>query len=198
VNLLPRQEVFRKTLHISASFIPISYSMIPSLDDRIFAFFLFLLIGIGIALEYARERYKRVNIFFSRFFNFMMRNEELSGELTGATWLLLGCFFSVILFPKEISVISMLLLTVGDTFAAIIGILFPYGKYKGKTISGSLGGFTLAGLIIFYFVGNINPIVLIVGSIFAMLTELLISSINDNITIPIISGLAMFSVGQIF
>jgi len=172
--------------------------MIPSLDDRIFAFFLFLLIGIGIALEYARERYKRVNIFFSRFFNFMMRNEELSGELTGATWLLLGCFFSVILFPKEISVISMLLLTVGDTFAAIIGILFPYGKYKGKTISGSLGGFTLAGLIIFYFVGNINPIVLIVGSIFAMLTELLISSINDNITIPIISGLAMFSVGQIF
>ncbi len=57
----------------------------------------------------------------------------------------------------------MLLLTIGDAFAAIIGRAFPYGKYKGKTISGSLGGFILAGLLIFYFIGNINPIVLIVG-----------------------------------
>ena len=198
MNLLLKQEIFRKILHISASIIPISYSMIHSLNDYYIAFFLFLITGLGIVLEYARERYKQVKIFFSRFFNFMMRNEELAGKLTGATWLLLGCFFSVILFPKEISVVSMLLLTIGDAFAAIIGVAFPYGKYKGKTISGSLGGFFLASLIIFCFFENINPIVLVVGSIFAMLTELLPSPINDNLTIPIISGSAMVAIGQIF
>ena len=198
MKLLPRQEIFRKIIHISASVIPISYSMIPSLNGDFLAFFLFVLIVIGIILEYGRRRYKQVKIFFSRFFNFMMRNEELTGKLTGAIWLLLGCFFSIILFPKEISVISMLLLTIGDAFAAIIGIAFPYGKYKGKTISGSLGGFILASLLIFYFIGNINAIVLIVGSIFAMLTELLPNPIHHNLTIPIISGIAMFFTGQIF
>mgnify|MGYP001390383630 CR=1 FL=1 len=198
MNQIPRQEVFRKILHISASVIPISYSAIPSLDGCSLAFFLFVLLVIGIILEYARNRSQQVKFFFSRFFNFMMRNEELTGAMTGATWLLLGCFFSIILFPKEISVISMLLLTIGDTFAAIIGIAFPYGKYKGKTISGSLGGFILAGLLIFYFLGNVNPTVLIIGSVFAMLTELLPNPINDNLTIPIISGLAMFFIGNLF
>ena len=198
MNLLLKQEIFRKTLHISASIIPISYSMVHSLNDYHIAFFLFLIIGIGIILESARKRYKQVKIFFSHFFNFMMRNEELAGKLTGATWLLLGCFFSVILFPKEISIVSMLLLTIGDSLAAVIGVAFPYGKYKGKTISGSLGGFFLAFIIIFYFLDDINPIVLVVGSIFAMLTELLPSPINDNLTIPIISGLAMIASRQIF
>ncbi len=198
MNLPPRQEIFRKALHISASIIPISYNMIPSLNSFLLAFILFLAIIIGVILEYVRTNNKHAKIFFSNFFNFMMRKDELNGKLTGATWLLLGCFFSIILFPREISVISMLFLTIGDSFASIIGNTFPYGKYNEKTISGSLGGFFLTGLIIFYFLDNINPFVLIIGLVFAMLTELFSKIVNDNISIPIISGLAMFSLGDIF
>ena len=189
MNSIPKQEILRKVLHILASIIPISLIWFP-FDTYFFSFFLFIIIGIGIFLEYGRWHIRWLKMFFY-YLNFMMRNKELNGGFTGATWLLIGCFFSVIFFPKDISIVSMLFLTIGDTFAAIIGIAFPLGKYKGKTISGSIGGFSLAGIVILCFIDNFDPTILIVGVIFSMLIEMLPLPINDNLTIPIFSGFGM-------
>ncbi|MEC7849745.1 MAG: hypothetical protein VX993_03290 [Candidatus Neomarinimicrobiota bacterium] len=121
-----------------------------------------------------------------------MRDLEKKGEITGATWVFAGALFTVLLIPYPYSIYALLFLSVGDTFAAIIGMKFPFIRVGGKTISGSISGFiacVIAGLIIDI---SISYQILLFGAFMAMLIELLPLPINDNVSIPIFSGLSMY------
>ena len=79
----------------------------------------------------------------------------------------------------------------GDTFAAIIGTKFPLAKLGRKTLSGSLAGFFACiaiGLVI-----NISIAyeIIILGAFMAMFIEILPLPLNDNVSIPVFSGLSM-------
>ena len=63
----------------------------------------------------------------------MMRKKEKKGEITGATWVFVGALFTILLVPDPFNIISLLFLSIGDTFAAIIGIKYPYIKLGRKT-----------------------------------------------------------------
>jgi glycerol-3-phosphate acyltransferase PlsY len=81
---------------------------------------------------------------------------------------------------------------VGDTFAAIIGIKFPLIKVGEKTLSGSAAGF-LACIIIGFIVDlSIRYEIVFFGAIMAMVIELIPLPINDNLSIPLFSGSAMY------
>ena len=69
---------------------------------------------------------------------------------------------------------------------------FPFIRVGGKTISGSISGFmacVITGLIIDI---SISYQILLFGAFMAMLIELLPLPINDNVSIPIFSGLSMY------
>ena len=127
----------------------------------------------------------------------MLRDYESRGEITGATWLLIGSCLTIGLFSKEIAVPALLFLTVGDTFAAIVGITFPMGRIKGKTISGSITGLILSLAVILPIMHEINAVILILGGVAAMLIELSPIPLNDNLTIPVLSGFIMLSGSQL-
>ena len=127
----------------------------------------------------------------------MLRDYESRGEITGATWLLIGSCLTIGLFSKEIAVPALLFLTVGDTFAAIVGITFPMGRIKGKTISGSITGLILSLAVILPIMHDINAEILILGGVAAMLIELSPIPLNDNLTIPVLSGFIMLSGSQL-
>ena len=127
----------------------------------------------------------------------MLRDDESRGEITGATWLLIGSCLTIGLFSKEIAVPALLFLTVGDTFAAIVGITFPMGRIKGKTISGSVTGLVLSLAVILPIMHEINAEILILGGVAAMLIELSPIPLNDNLTIPVLSGFIMLSGSQL-
>ena len=90
----------------------------------------------------------------------------------------------------------MIFLTVGDSSAAVIGKLLPVGQIGSKHISGSIAGFLASFIVVFYLNHNISILVLFIGAFVAMFIELIPLRVNDNLTIPIISGFAMQAVNK--
>ena len=86
------------------------------------------------SVDYFRYHIGWIQKWFGIFFSPMLRKHELEGNLTGATWAFIGGTISVFLFEKDIAVLALLFMSVGDTVAALIGQ--RYGKIKiGKKIS---------------------------------------------------------------
>ena len=191
MNDIIKSEFARKGIHLSNAIIPLSYYyFFPDKIDMIIVLAAFLIFCFFI------EIYRKNNLILSKIFSnwidFMMRDNEKRGELTGATWVFVGALFTILLVPDPYNVLSLLFLSIGDTFAAIIGTRFPYIKLGKKTLSGSI-----AGLFSCLFIGLVVDIpisyeIIIFGSFMAMFIEILPLPINDNVSIPIFSGLSMY------
>ncbi|MEE8358287.1 MAG: diacylglycerol/polyprenol kinase family protein [Candidatus Hydrothermarchaeales archaeon] len=117
--------------------------------------------------------------------------EERPGK--GAILFLVGALASIILFGENLKIVSasIIILALGDSVSTLIGVNFgkhkiPYNKMK--SLEGSVAGFVFALLGAQIFVGL--PLAML-GAITAMLTESLPINIDDNITIPVLSGLIM-------
>ena len=76
----------------------------------------------------------------------ILRTKEIEGQFTGATWMLIGFTFTVLLFEFEIAVLALLFLCIGDSVAAIVGTTFPIGKIWNKSLSGSFAGIILCAI----------------------------------------------------
>ena len=145
----------------------------------------------AILLEISRKKWDIVESFFEKHFNFMLRQSEFDGGLTGATWLLFGSTITVFLFPIHIAVPSLLFLTIGDAFAAIIGKGIPIGKIGDKYLSGTIAGIVTSCGIAFWVNRLLPGEIIILSSVASMLVEVAPIPMNDNLTIPLTGGFAM-------
>ena len=187
---IPSNEFSRKFLHLFASVIPLGYLWVfPNRETMVF-----ILGGLSIfavLMEFSRRRWTGVETVFEKLFNFMLRQSEYDGGITGATWLLIGSTLTILLFPSHIAVPALLFLTVGDTFAAIIGKSFPIGKIGEKTISGTFAGIVTSSCAALWINQILPSEVIILGAVVAMAVEVAPIPLNDNLTIPILGGFAM-------
>ena len=113
---------------------------------------------------------------------------------TGATYYLLGCLFVILFFGKNnhsIIIASLLIMSISDSFAAIIGIKFGQTKlYKNKSLEGSFSFFITAFIILVCFVSDLHLFESIFVAFIITLIELFsYQQLNDNITIPICSAI---------
>ena len=186
-----KSELARKAIHLSNAIIPLSYHYFFSDKiDMIIVLASFLIFCFFI--EVYRKNNHVLSRIFSNWFEFMMRDKEKKGELTGATWVFVGALFTILLVPDPFNIISLLFLSFGDTFAAIIGTRFPYIKLGRKTLSGSIAGFTACLTIGLAIDIPIAYEIIIIGAFMAMFVEILPLPVNDNVSIPIFSGLSMY------
>tara|TARA_B100000929_G_C15493795_1_gene415342 strand:- start:515 stop:1108 length:594 start_codon:yes stop_codon:yes gene_type:complete len=192
VNKIPSNEIARKVLHIGSSVIPLSYLWFIQ-DREIMVLLLGLLSLSAVCIEFSRGKVKFVDALFSSWLGIMLRDSETCGKFNGATWVLFGGTITVFLFAMPVAVPALLFLTVGDTFAAIGGKLYPVGKIGDKTLSGTAAGITTSfGAA--YLVNQTLPLeVIILGAVAAMGVELLPIPLNDNLTIPVCSGTVMLA-----
>ena len=191
MNEIMKSEFARKAIHLSNAIIPLGYYyFFPDKIDMIIILASFLIFCFFIEIN--RENNLTLSIIFSNSFEFMMREKEKKGDLTGATWVFVGALFTILLVPDPFNIISLLFLSFGDTFAAIIGMKFPYIKIGRKTLTGSIAGFfacLIVGLVIDF---PITYEIIILGAFIAMFVEILPLPINDNVSMPIFSGLSMY------
>ena len=180
----------RKVIHLLSAIIPLSYLWFIK-DRLIMLSILIILTLFALLIEFLRKNGGHFSKWFHDIFHFMLRDNESKGEHTGATWLLIGWTITVMLFKMPIAVAALLFLSIGDSFAAIIGKLYPLIKIGDKTLSGTLSGFIASFLIVLIINQSLLPIIILSGSIVAMTVELIPSRLNDNLTMPIISGLIM-------
>ena len=184
-------EIIRKLIHVSSLAIPLIYSFLIK-DKNIMAAVLVILTLLALLIEYVRvNQVGFVRSFFNKYLKSALRSNELKGNLTGATWMLIGFTFSVIIFDFEVSVLALLFLSVGDAVAALVGRALPFGKIWGKSIFGSLSGFLFCVFLGLTVNDTLSSQIIIFGAISGMFIELIPLKINDNFSIPIFSGLIM-------
>lgn len=178
-------EIKRKSIHLSGLIIPIGYIFV---GRKTALYFLLLLNFLYFSAEALRLLSQRLNSLFLRYFSDLLREEEHQ-KIAGSGYYVMGALLSVYFFQRSIAIISLSFLMVGDFFAALVGMKWGKTKLIGqKSLEGSLACFFVCFLTSYFVLGfRIS----LVGAITATLVELLPLRINDNLAIPLISGLAM-------
>ena len=192
-----KNEITRKSIHISSILLPISYKYIFGYDKRITLLLFVTIAIISIVIELLRLENKNFRKYFHLFFGVILRKHELH-DFTGASYLLTSAIVCVAFFPPEIAFVSMAFLSIGDSLAALIGIKFGKRKFynSDKTLEGSLACF-VSTFIFGLFVFKDMPFLAFLGAFSVTLAEATSFKIDDNVKIPIISGIVM-SLATIF
>jgi dolichol kinase len=97
----------------------------------------------------------------------------------------MGVILAIVLFPTNIAYASIAIVAIGDPVASYVGGGFGRRHIRrNKTLEGSIAGFIASFLAASLIV---LPLAALVGSIGAMVTELL-DIPDDNLTMPIAAG----------
>jgi len=159
------------------------------------------LIGIVLAIfffmDLIRLLSERVNISLTKKMGrFKIYKAKEAKRFSSMTLFLMGVFLIFIIFDRNTAVLSLGFLVFGDMAAKIIGI--SYGRRKifkplSKTVEGFLG-FAAAAISVSYFswIFGIHPLwISICGAIIAAIVESLPLSVDDNLSVPLLSGAIM-------
>ncbi|KAF1981320.1 hypothetical protein K402DRAFT_237329 [Aulographum hederae CBS 113979] len=158
-SFVHRHEVPRKILHTSIAPITLALYLSGIQPSQIHPILLSLLIPI-FATDLLRHRSHRFNRFYISCLGALMRESEVDGY-NGVVWYLLGAWISLRWFPKDVGVVSVLLLSWCDTAASTFGRL--WGRYTpkvrtGKSLAGSLAAMIVGVGTAAMFWGVVAPI----------------------------------------
>lgn len=182
-----RRELGRKAIHLGSAVFPISYWF---LDKELFLPIIGVLAIGTIAVDYGRHRIGWIRRLFHAVFGSVMREEEHT-TLTGGSTVMAAEFLMVAFFPKPVAIASLLTLSIGDSSAAIVGITYGHHKiYKQKTWEGTLAFLASATLVV-WLVPGIPLYAAVLAALAAGLVEVLFTVFDDNISIPLASGLTL-------
>ena len=147
-----------------------------------------------VVVDFLRLHVNGIKEAFILFFGSFLRRHEIR-RLSGASYLLLGCLITSLLYSKPIVVAACTYIIVGDTFAAIFGQNIKSPKiFQNKTILGSAGflGASLVSAYLLYIITGALPLGnLIIGALAASVFEALPLPLDDNFSVPIIVGFVM-------
>jgi diacylglycerol kinase (CTP) len=150
-SFIHRHEIPRKILHVSIGFLTIFLYITGRQPEQIHPVLLGLLIPIALT-DVIRHRYYTVNHFYIRCLGALMRESEVDGW-NGVISYLLGAWIVLRFCPKDVGVMSVLLLSWCDTAASTFGRLWGHRTWRvrrGKSLAGSIAacitGVITAGL----------------------------------------------------
>jgi diacylglycerol kinase (CTP) len=196
--------LLRKLWHMGVGLIGVAFYLISGISADKLAIALLALAAIAIVIDILRinnQQVQRASLLIMAPF---MRKSELR-SITGLPFYAVGVALSLILFSEKIAMLSILFLIFADPISSYVGIRFGKDKFlPNKSIQGSLAGFFVCAIITLIYIliiGNAGPYLILfallaglVGSISEMMSFL----IDDNLTIPVISGLGLTLINHIF
>lgn len=148
---------------------------------------------IVLAIDGARLLVPAWNRFFvTRFGSLIRSNEE--HKLTGTASYVLGVGLSLYGYSPEVATAAICFLAVGDVAATTVGERYGKTRIGDKSLEGTIAFAVTAlcaGFILSVAGVHLATWVLIVGSLVAAGVELLPLMVNDNLSIPIVSGAVM-------
>jgi HAD superfamily phosphoserine phosphatase-like hydrolase len=187
-SAMSRSRGLRETIHIS-SFL-LSFICIYLLGNIMVASLILLVAVLYTLSEVARVRGINLPILSSITWN-AANKTELYEFATSPIHFALGIIISLLIFPAPIRYVAITTLTLGDGCAHIFGMKFGRTRLpfnKGKNLEGTIFGFLFAFLGAMIFV---DPTRALIAAAVGMLVEALPIPINDNLTMPLASGLIL-------
>jgi dolichol kinase len=180
-----RSELIRKTIHLATIALPVLVWFLPRSVGLI-------LLGSGViaalGVEWARTRNRWTRYHFLSRTRRLLRPRERNG-LAGATYMAIGYFLSLLLFPKPIAVLAMLYNGLGDASAALVGK--RWGRHRtawGKSWEGFCAGVAV-NLAIGMVVPGVPLAAAVVGAVGAAALEFAPLPLDDNLRVTLGGGL---------
>jgi dolichol kinase/phosphoserine phosphatase len=189
-SLSSKNAVLREMIHASGFFVPVLAGLIGIYPVA-------LLICVVMALYFISElsRMSRRNLpIISAITRHAASQAELYDFAMAPLYFAIGILITLVLFPAPVSSATIAIFALGDSTASLFGGLLskkPLPFNKGKTLEGSIAGFFFAFLAGSFFV---SPALALIGAAVAMTIESLPLPVNDNILIPLCTGLALMLV----
>lgn len=205
VDLKRRSDIHlaRKVWHVLAvSFMAVFYAYAPeswSITTLIAAWL------IAVPIDFLRQKNPALNDFVVHLARPIMRQSEVT-KLAGTTYLITGVLLIVLIFPRDIVLLTILFLAFADPIASYFGIRYGKDKIFGeKSLQGSMAAFIVCALITFIFMfthGMLMDRLLIVsllgGLIGAAAEAVPLWKLDDNLTLPILSAIFLWILFNLF
>jgi len=186
------EEAVRKAVHAFSIIIPLFYFFAPRSITLLILLPAFIM---AIIFDLSRMTDNPIWTKFGvKLFGKMIRPKEKEG-FTGASYILTTDFLVILLFDKPIAVCAMAFIALGDATAAMVGRRWGKHKFGHKSYEGSTGFFVAAAacavLLHLVYDTDLPLLVGLTGAFLATIVEALSTRSDDNLTVPIISGLYM-------
>ncbi len=190
--------ITRKLWHMATGLIGLTFYYKSGLTTDFMATVLLIFSGCSFFIEYLRLRNEKINQFLMVLMKPVMRESEKS-SVSGMPFYALGVSLSLFFFPERIAILSVLFLIFADPIASFCGIL--YGRDKilpNKSLQGTIAAFTVCYIVtLVYGLIHASPsmnllIFAIAGGLIGAISELCSQFVDDNLCIPVISGLGLF------
>ncbi len=187
----------RKTFHMSGGLVFLVPFLFLNFSQEYMAAILGTFLALVMSLEYCRARWEWVNGLAVKVMGPIMRDTEVN-QLTGIPFYMASCLFAFLIFPRHIAVLSILYLAFGDPSSSFFGVLYGRSKiFPNKSLQGTLGGFVICAVVTaIYLVWqdfDREKILLLslLGGLSGSIAELLPLNVDDNFSIPVVSGALM-------
>jgi diacylglycerol kinase (CTP) len=190
--------ILRKLWHITTGSIGLLIFIRSSESQKFWAFLILAIAVSGFLIDFIRNRIPVFNTIVIKMMGPLMRRSEKEG-FSGLPFYALGISFSLFFYSRNIAIVSCMFLVFSDPISSFFGVL--YGKDKilpNKSLQGAVAGFFTCYIITLFYAMNTSTlgVHLLVFSIIAGLigsaSELVSAfNIDDNLSIPVLSGLGM-------
>jgi glycerol-3-phosphate acyltransferase PlsY len=158
-----------------------------------------LLASLGLAtalfltFEFIRLRAPTINRWFFSRFGSLLRKEE-AVRVTTSSYFLVAAMVAYLAFGKEIAVVSVSFLAVGDVAAGVVGQHMGRTRVFHKAMEGHLACFACClatGLLLRSAGLDIGQAAMLAGSFGATVGQAIPNPVDDNLTLPLLAGAAM-------
>jgi dolichol kinase len=197
--------LLRKLWHMGSGSACLTIYYMTSFETQDWGWVILTVAAIGFAVDFARGRWSLLNDVVIRFMGPFMRTSEQNG-FSGLPFYALGVSLALLLFQSKIALLAIMFLVFADPISSFFGII--YGKDKimpNKSLQGAIACFFTCYLLsIFYGIahGADNSNLLwfaILGGVIGSIAEMLSAfNIDDNLTIPVVSGLGLTVLNYLF
>ena len=190
--------ILRKLWHISTGSLGLFLFINSEQSQTFWAIVIFSIALAGVSADFIRNRFPAFNSFVIKLMGPLMRRSEREG-VSGLPYYALGVSLSLFFYSRDIAIVSSMFLVFSDPLSSFFGVL--YGKDKimpNKSLQGAVAGFFTCYLITLFFAMNTSTlgthllVFSIIAGVIGSASELISAfNIDDNLTIPVISGLGL-------
>lgn len=184
---LSTRELLRESIHASGFLVPL---IALCLGQFVTVLFICSTIAVYVISEFGRLRGKNFPV-ISQITRFAALQSELCEFTSAPLYFAFGILITLLIFPYPANSAAIAIFSLGDSTASIIGGVLPKKSLplnRGKTLTGTLGGFFFAFMAGLVFV---PPWLALAGAATAMTIEYLPLPVNDNLVMPICTGLVL-------
>ena len=180
------QSIWRNLFHFSGIVIPLAYLLINrGAALGLTVLFLCILLVVEFLRITGRLELGMVGKFLK---------EKEQNKPTGSLFYVVAALVAILLFQKNVAIPSLFVLCISDPVSSLVGRSLGRHPLYGKSIEGTLAFFVCSLIILMLF--SVRLSVALPVALIATLTELCTPGfLDDNLTIPIITGLALMLLG---